>query len=562
MIFNLLSGTQIAFNSLEVVLYVVAGLGAFLIGFKLLSENLQSVANKGLRKLFDKTSGNKFAGVGIGAGATILMQSSGATTVMVIGFVNAGMMTLYQATAIIMGANVGTTVTTILFAVGLSSVGKYFMVLSFAGIFASMLFKHGKKKSWALTVAGFGLVFFGLTIISLCMKSDYVQNSSFLQGLLQTSLSPAWLESIILLLIGAVITAVMQSSTAVNGILLTMLATGLFGTDIGNRIYFIVLGTNVGTCVTAIISSLGASTNAKRAALIHFLFNFVGSLIFIVVLNFWRGFGDGIHSLINNSEMELALFHLAFNFVCTLIFLPATGVFVRVTEFVIKDKKEEEKIRITYMDERMLATPTVAIAQLQKETVSMGDKCMESLERSFVAFLDKDTGVSEEILGENEEISIISKQITDYLIKVSGSVVSVHDDMRISILHHALADMLRISEISDNMVKYTRSVVEKELSFSDSVIEQLKKMFGDLKEMYKLAIAIFETKNRDGFKDLDRIEDEVDAMRKELIDGHIKRLNEGSCNPASSAVFINLVSNLERVGDHITFIAHTIEELV
>ncbi|MBR1676412.1 MAG: Na/Pi cotransporter family protein [Clostridia bacterium] len=558
---NLLSGTSIVFNSLEVVLWVVAGLGAFLIGFKLLSENLQSVANKGLRKLFDKTSKNKLAGVGIGAGATVLMQSSGATTVMVIGFVNAGMMTLYQATAIIMGANIGTTITTILFAVGLTSVGKYFMVLSFAGIFLSMLFKQGKAKSWSLTVAGFGLVFLGLTLISLCMKSDYIQNSDFIRNMLKFEINPAWLESIILLLIGAAITAVMQSSTAVNGIMLTMLATGLFGTEVGNRIYFIVLGTNIGTCVTALISSLGASTNAKRAALIHFLFNTFGAIIFLLVLNIWHGFGDFWFRIIGNPEMELALFHLAFNLICTLIFLPMTGVFVKITEAVVKEKKEEEKIRITYMDERMLATPTVAIAQLQKEAVLLGNRCMDNLKLSFDGFINKDVSVADEVAKENDEINLTSKQITDYLIKVSGATVSVHDDTRISILYHAIGDMLRISEISDNIVKYTKTTVEKELVFSDNVIVSLKEMYQNIVDLYKIAIEIFETKSGEKYPELEYIEDCIDGMRKALIDGHIKRLNEGSCDARNSAVFINLVSNLERVGDHITFIAHSIDEL-
>ena len=558
---NLLSGTSIVFNSLEVVLWVVAGLGAFLIGFKLLSENLQSVANKGLRKLFDKTSKNKLAGVGIGAGATVLMQSSGATTVMVIGFVNAGMMTLYQATAIIMGANIGTTITTILFAVGLTSVGKYFMVLSFAGIFLSMLFKQGKAKSWSLTVAGFGLVFLGLTLISLCMKSDYIQNSDFIRNMLKFEINPAWLESIILLLIGAAITAVMQSSTAVNGIMLTMLATGLFGTEVGNRIYFIVLGTNIGTCVTALISSLGASTNAKRAALIHLLFNSFGAIVFLFVLNIWHGFGDFWFRIIGNPEMELALFHLAFNLICTLIFLPMTGVFVKITEAVVKEKKEEEKIRITYMDERMLATPTVAIAQLQKEAVLLGNRCMDNLKLSFDGFINKDVSVADEVAKENDEINLTSKQITDYLIKVSGATVSVHDDTRISILYHAIGDMLRISEISDNIVKYTKTTVEKELVFSDNVIVSLKEMYQNIVDLYKIAIEIFETKSGEKYPELEYIEDCIDGMRKALIDGHIKRLNEGSCDARNSAVFINLVSNLERVGDHITFIAHSIDEL-
>lgn len=558
---------KVVFDPTHVVIfYMLAALGAFLIGFKLLSENLQRVANKGLRKLFDRTSKSKVAGVGIGAGATILMQSSGATTVMVIGFVNAGMMTLAQATAIIMGANIGTTVTTILLAVGMADVGVYFMLLAFVGIFTSMICKNGKIKSWGLTAAGFGLVFFGLTIISAC--SGALKENETLQAILRMEIKPAFLEPIALLIIGALITAIMQSSTAVNAILLSMLTAGIQIGSGGNAILYIVLGTNIGTCVTALISSMGATTNAKRAALIHFLFNVCGSILFLIVLACWSGFMDGFWiPLIRFSDakmsarMQLALFHLAFNSLCTLIFLPLTKLIVRTTEFLIKDKKQKEVMQITYMDERILSTPTVAIAQLQKETVSMGNKCMAALGKSFEAFMSRDTSVAEEINAENEDITLISKQITDYLIKVSGANVSVHDDQKISIMYHAIGDMLRISEISDNFVKYTRSYVEKGLKFSESVFSDLRAMYDKLSDMYKLAIEIFDSFDKTRFPLLESMEDAVDAMRRSLIDGHIRRLNEGSCSPESSAIFINLVSNLERVGDHITFIAHSVEEL-
>ena len=320
-----------------IALYLVAALGAFLIGFKLLSENLQKVANKGLRKLFDKTSKSKIAGVGIGVGATVLMQSSGATTVMVIGFVNAGMMSLYQATAVIMGANIGTTITTILIAVGVTSVGKYFMIFSFVGIFLSMLLKNGKAKSWSLTLAGFGLVFFGLTIISAC--SNGFKDNETIKNLLCAHIKPSFLEPIVLMLIGALITAIMQSSTAVNAILLSLVSAGIQIGGGGNSILYIILGTNIGTCVTALISSIGATTNAKRSALIHFLFNFFGSVIFLVILMIWRGFMDEFWTLIiPTAEMQLALFHLAFNSICTLIFLPMTKLIVKATEIIIKEK--------------------------------------------------------------------------------------------------------------------------------------------------------------------------------------------------------------------------------
>lgn len=543
-----------------IALYLVAALGAFLIGFKLLSENLQKVANKGLRKLFDKTSNSKIAGVGIGIGSTVLMQSSGATTVMVIGFVNAGMMSLYQATAVIMGANIGTTITTILIAFGVTSVGKYFMVFSFVGIFLSMLLKQGKAKSWSLTLAGFGLVFFGLTIISAC--SNGFKDNETIKNLLSSSIEPSFIEPIVLMFIGALITAIMQSSTAVNAILLSLVSAGIQIGSGGNAILYIVLGTNIGTCVTALISSIGATTNAKRSALIHFLFNFFGSVIFLIVLMIWNGFMDDFWTqIIHSAEMQLAFFHLAFNSICTLIFLPLTNLIVKTTEIIIRDKNTEEEIRITFMDERMLSTPTVAIAQLQKETVAMGDRCMNNLHAAFTAFVERDVSATEAVHSENDEITIISKQITDYLVKVSGEDVSVHDDQRISILYHALADLLRISEISDNVAKYTTTSVEKNLVFSEQIIEKLKTMYEDLSEMYKLAAAIFETKNKDGFVSLEKIENEVDSMRKVLIDEHIARLNAGACSPKNSAVFINLVSNLERAGDHINFFAHTIEEL-
>ena len=549
-----------------VVFYMIAALGAFLIGFKLLSENLQRVANKGLRRLFDKTSKNKFAGVGIGAGATILMQSSGATTVMVIGFVNAGILSLAQATAIIMGANIGTTVTTILLALGMANIGDYFMVLAFVGIFVAMVCKNGKVRSWGLTAAGFGLVFFGLTIISGC--STALNQNPALQKILRLEIQPAFLEPLFLLFIGALITAIMQSSTAVNAILLSMLTAGIQIGNGGNAILYIVLGTNIGTCVTALISSMGATTNAKRAALIHFLFNFCGSILFLIMLSIWSDFMDSFWIRIINfgdpqmsARMQLALFHLAFNSICTAIFLPLTNVIVKTTEFIIRDKKQKEVLHISYMDERILSTPAIAIAQLQKETIAMGNKCMDALDKSFNAFIARDTSLAEDINAENEDITLMSKQITDYLIKVSGETISVHDDQKISIMYHAIADMLRISEISDNFVKYTRSYEEKGLKFSDSVFGDLITMHGKLTDMYKLAISIFETFDKTHFDELEIIENSVDAMRRSLIDGHIRRLNDGSCTPESSSVFINLVSNLERVGDHITFIAHTVEEL-
>ena len=367
------------------IMFLLAGLGSFLIGFKILSENIGKLANNAMRRMFNKISANKFAGVAIGAGSTALIQSSAATTVMLIGFVNAGLVTLYQAAPIIMGANVGTTITAIILSLDAIDVPLYAMSLALIGIFASMVVRNEKTKTLFLAIAGMGLVFFGLKTMSTQMTALVNE-----QPIVQTAVSSVSFP-LLLFLLGAVFTIIMQSSTAVTGILLSMAGSGLVIGNGGNSIYFVILGTNVGTCLTAIVSSIGASTNAKRTAMMHLVFNVVGSIIFLIILWVWTGFNDFWSSLITSPKMEIALFHMSFNLISTIIFLPLSDLLVKITMVLVPDKRgKKQRSNLVMLDDRLLNSPGVAVGAVLKATEAMADVSMNALTTAFNGFVETD----------------------------------------------------------------------------------------------------------------------------------------------------------------------------
>lgn len=536
------------------IISLLGGLGAFLIGCKVLSENTAKLATKKLRQLFNKNSKSKMIGVGIGLTTAAIIQSSAATTVMVVGFVNANIMSLFQATTIIMGANIGTTITAQIVALEAFDFIKVAVVFAFIGIFMNMLSKKDKTKTVGLVLGGLGLIFLGLKTMSTSMAS-FKESAEFI-NLLSSLTNP-----LLLLLVGAAFTALVQSSSAVTTILISMAGAGIAIGSGGNSILYVVLGTNIGTCFTALLSSLGASTNAKRASIIHLMFNVFGSILFFIPLILWRGFMDAtFNSWFTHPGTQVAMFHTFFNILCVAVFLPFTSVFVKLSQIIVRDKKIPEDIKITYMDSRILSTPTVAITQLTKEVIRMGDTSIKALEMALDMFYEKKTDNQEKVMGIIDEGNIMNRQITDYLIRVSTNNLSYNDEIMISKLYHVIADILRINEVADNVVKYTNAVIDQELDFSDSVMESISEMYGEVKDLYLEATAIFMTRNADRLQRVDKIEDKIDKMRKELIDSHIKRLNDGKCNARSSGVFINLVSNLERVADHLTYVAYSIKD--
>lgn len=539
------------------IVALLAGLGTFLLGFKLLGDNMEKLASGGLKRMFGKTAKSRLAGVGIGAAATAIVQSSSVTTVMVVGFVNVGVMSLYQATAIIMGCNIGTTITghiTSMQSIPLIEVATLFTLV---GIFMDMFSKGDKVKSAGLLLAGLGLVFVGLELMGDSMAQ--FADDQTLGNFLAMATNP-----FLMLLAGLAITAVVQSSSAVTSVVISMAANGLVFGGGGNSVLFLILGTNIGTCVTALLSSIGTNRNARRACIIHLMFNTFGAIIFFIVLLCWPSFMEMTFAAwFPDAGQQIAMFHTFFNVVCTLLFLPFTKGFVKLSGILIPEKKKKgtDKGAPSLMDERLLGTPAIAIEQLSSARLQLADIAMENLRTAFDACIRRDESVTEGILKTNEEILTKSREITDYLVRVSGEDISMHDEQIVSALHHNLGDIVRLAELADNLTKYTHREVKYDLTFSSGVNEQLEEMFKKIESLYAAARGTLEESDPGRLAGVDALEDEVDAMRKKLIDDHIERLNGGYCKPENSNVFINLVSNLERAGDHLSYLAHSVEEV-
>lgn len=545
------------------VITILAGCGVFLLGFKLLSDNMEKLAGNGLKRLFNKTSDKKMVGVGLGAAATAVVQSSAITTVMVIGFVNTGIMSLKQAATIIMGANIGTTITAQIVALQAFNLNVFFMALAFIGMAMNMFSKKDKVRLAGIALAGLGIVFVGLDVMSGAMEGEMIHAA------LETVLSKAT-NPVFLLFIGVAFTALIQSSSAVTTIIIAMAMQGLIVGGGGNAVLYVILGSNIGSCVTALISSIGTSVNARRASIIHLLFNVIGTVIFMVVLLIFPQFQEKtFERWFSSPETQIAMFHTFFNVLCTLMFLPFTNVLVKLAILIVPETKTEEKAEETesgakfvYMDKRFLNSPALAISQLKKETFRMADMAMASLATAFNGFIRRDVSTVENVAANNEKIADLSKSISDYLVKVSAAGPSLEDEKKISALHNNVGDIVRISELADNLTKYTRKTINENLTFSPVVGTKLSEMYALLQEQYSLVKRIVLMKEYNIMNESDETEDRVDNMRRSLIADHIDRMQRGECNAENNPVFINLVSNLERVGDHLNYVAHSVDGFV
>lgn len=535
----------------ELLLFLVkllAGTGVFLVGVQLLTTNIEQLATGSIKDLFGKTANRRLINVGIGAVTTALIQSSGVTTVLIVGFVNVGVMNLYQATAMIMGANIGTTITAQIAALSAFPITDYIEILAFAGIMMAMVCKRDGVRKTGSILAGLGLVFIGLALMSDSMKA----NRDAIQSIFTVVRNP-----FLLFFIGIFLTALVQSSSATTSIVIAMSVAGLtIGTG-GNEILYIILGTNIGSCVTALMSSIGAGTNARRASLIHLLFNTFGSVIFMTMLLIWPSFMQMTFARwFPSAATQIAMFHTFFNTICTLIFLPFTRGFVRLSELIIKEPNgAHDTVPTTYLDDRMLSSASLALVQLERETMRMSDIAMDAFLTSFGAFQKRDMNALPGVQEKIEEAGDVNQNILSYLIRLSAKS-KLSEEAEVAGIHSMAGDVMRIAEIADNFTKYTRREVTNKLVFSDEVRGQLNEMVASIERLYGLTKRVVLDSDRTLLPALDAEEDKVDGYRKSLIDSHIDRLNRGVCQPESSGIFINLVSNLERLGDHLTYIAH------
>lgn len=539
------------------VMGLLGGLGVLLYGFKVLSESIEKLANDKLRGWFSKTSGtSRFAGLGIGLVTTTIIQSSSATTVMTVGFVNAGVMSLTMATAVIMGANIGTTITAQIAALSAFEFAAFLLPLAAIGIFMDMLCKNDKVKTVGMILGGLGLVFVALDVMSTSM--DVFKQSQWFVDALQAISNP-----FLLILLGMGFTALVQSSSAVTSIIVALVSGGnvIIG-DGGNSVLFLILGTNIGTCITAILSAIGANTNAKRAALIHLMFNVFGTILFTIMLLIWDDFNRVTFQALfaNAPATQIAMFHTFFNTVCVLLFFPFINVFVKLACLIIRDKKGEQKKReVTFLDDRLLETPAIAVLQAKKEIGRIAAESVQTLKDGLSCFYAKDMPGAEKVREHIGKINEAAKRLTQFLIKLSSSEVSYGDEKSVTAMHAAIADALRIADLADNMVKYTNHYVNDGLEFSDQVIEEIKLMSDKVDRLFSESMLAFDGTDVTASVRAEEVEAEIDTLRRHIIDNHIKRLNEGKCKPQSSSILINLVGNLERAADHILNLAHAFE---
>ena len=557
---------------IETVLFMVAAIGALLLGFEILSSNITKLFHTQLKKLFNKTSKNNLIGVGIGAAATAIMQSSGATTVMVVGFVNTGIINLVQATALIMGANIGTTITAQLAALSSFDFGAYAIALAGIGAFIAMLAKKERTKTIGNALAGFGILFLGLECMSLAIKSELngvpVVKEAITAILSSDIVSNGNAAPFILFALGIVLTALVQSSSLITTIVISLTSAGIIigagseATTLTNNVLFLILGSNIGSCVTALMSSLGAQTNAKRASVIHLLFNTFGSVIFMILLFVWKDFMQVTFvKWFALPATQIAMFHTFFNCACTLMFLPFINIFVKAATIIVKEKDVKHlESDLIYVDERLLGTPSVAVHQVRKELAIMYSKSVGALNTAIDSFINRDGEIREKVDLVIQELEVTNKHLIEFMVKLTTQNVAYEDECTLSAFHRTINDILRISEIGDNICKYTNHTIKNDLEFSPNVMLNIGFMKSKINLLYEMTDEIFLTKNMKKIPEADVIEEEIDDMRKNLIKDHFDRLNRGECQPQNSGVYVNLVNNLERAADHMIYIAYSVKE--
>lgn len=531
-----------------VVIKLMGGLGLFIYGMKLMGDGLENAAGDGLKSILEKVTKNPIIAVVVGALVTAIIQSSSATTVMVVGFVNAGLMNLAQAAGIIMGANIGTTITAQLVAFKLDTIAPLFV---FVGAFMVMFAKRKKRKDIGNIVLGFGILFVGMGTMSGAMKP--LTASPIFEQIL-TTVGSKWYLGIIA---GALLTAILQSSSATTGILVALATAGAINIHDALPIIF---GCNIGTCITAMIATVGTSKTAHKAALLHLIFNLGGTILFIPVL--LSGIlGDAVSTISpGDVSRQIANSHTVFNIVNTAIMLPLTGILIKIVNKLIPGDDEEDKPGPKYIDDRLLETPVIAAGQVIKETIRMANKSKKSLELAIEAF-DKDDEKLVAKVYENEQvINTLNEEITTYLVKLSKCDLSDKETVVVASTFHVINDIERIGDHAENIADLTSQKIAKKLGYSNQACEQLHTMYDDTIKALDIAIESYANRDCEKARSIQEVEAKIDKLQRKYRELHIQRLYDGTCNAYAGAIFLDLLSNLERIGDHSTNIAENVIE--
>lgn len=525
---------------LGMIVSLLAGLAVFLYGMKIMSDALQRSAGGRMKRLLEILTTNKYLGVLVGALITAIIQSSSATTVMVVGLVNAGIMNLAQAVGVIMGANIGTTMTAQLIAFKFNAIIPYSLIIGAA----LMLFTN--KKSYKLFgefLLGFGLLFSGMHEMSDAMK-PLREVPAFINFMVTLQHNP-----ILGVLAGLGLTAIVQSSSATIGILQALAMQGLIPIEAALPILF---GDNIGTCVTALLASVGTTITAKRAAIMHLTFNIVGTIIFMIVLKpvIWL-----VGMTATDVMRQIANAHTFFNFANVIIQLPFAALLIKFVTKVVPGEDKHEEFELQYLDSRLLETPTVAVVQIVKEIIRMGEIARGNVKAGISAIMNYNDKVIDKLYSDEKIINELEKKIGEYLVAVANTAISEDQRYKVSALFNTLHDIERIGDHAENLAEIAQYKIDNNINFSDSAIEELKLIGEKVDGALVNALEALKTENPELVEKVDDYERTVDDLRDQFKDAHIKRLNEGNCNISAGVIFLDLLTNLERVSDHSVNIA-------
>ena len=530
-----------------IILGFAGGLGLFIYGMQVMASGLQKAAGNSLKKILEVLTKNKFLGVLLGIGVTAIIQSSSATTVMVVGFVNAGLMNLQQTVGIIMGANIGTTVTGWLVSsvqwAGVFSPENLAPIAVFIGAALAIFSKKQTVNQIGEILVGFGMLFIGIEMMSTGVE-PLQHLPAFKEAFTQFGRNP-----LLGVLVGAVVTAVIQSSSASVGILQSLSLTGLVS---WNSAVYIIMGQNIGTCVTALLSSVGTSKNAKGAAYIHLLFNVIGSVFFSILaaifFTFYHDFGFQKIGMV-----EISLIHTGFNIANTVIMFPFSGLFVKMAEKLAtvtsKNTGDDETVPV-HLDDRILSTPSIAMSNCTKEIVRLGNMSLKNLTAACESLENRDGSRVEKILEREKNIDNLTKAITAYLVKLCNSNLTKQENTNATGMFHIVNDMERIGDHAENIIEMTQQMIADDLELSKKGIDDLKKMAEEsLKSVRNCIIALSDNDIDFAEKEI-KEEERVDNLEKQIRGEHMQRLTSGECNPRVGVIFLDALTNLERVSDH------------
>jgi phosphate:Na+ symporter len=531
----------------SMLIMLAGGLGLFLYGMKMMGDGLEKAAGSRLKRLLEILTENRLMGLLVGAIVTAIIQSSSATTVMVVGFVNASIMTLSQAIGVIMGANIGTTMTAFLISLNLTDIAP---IIVFIG--AGLIFFTKRKflKSIGEILVGFGILFIGMGFMSDSMK-PLRTNVAFQRIILSMS------NPILGVIAGTLMTVILQSSSASVGILQALAAQGLIGLD---GAMFILFGQNIGTCITAILASIGTNTNAKRAAFIHLSIKVIGTSIFMLAIALGVPYVELILHISPDSPMsQIANAHIGFNVITAAILFPFGNLLVKMSENVIQGKKDEKDEKgLKYLDKRILETPPIAVGQLMKEVIRMAGLAKENVRHAMEAFFNYDEEEVDEVYRKEEIINFLNQEITHFLVMFNGLGLPQRDLMLISGLYHVVNDIERIGDHAENLVEYAEYSMDNKLNYSDIAKAELEEMTEKIMIMLENTIRALKERDQALAQLVLKEEEEIDEIKDRLRRSHIERLNSQQCTPTSGVIFLDIVTNLERVADHATNVSQSV----